>query len=182
MIKRHSSLLVKLFVNHIAIAVFGLMMTITTKFMAKRNMNGNLALYYILGVVAVLLYVGILYVNFWELGASDKIKIEGGRLKKNIFTGLIVSAVANIPSFILGILAMISCYVESGFLAMSGVIFHFYNGMYLFVLENGNVFPPIYLIVLLPALITSFVSYILGVKGFKCLFPEPKKTQENRTK
>lgn len=181
MIKRNAGLIGKLYINHIAVAVFGLIMTITARFISNRSMDGNMVLNYILGGVSVLLYIIILYVNFWELGASDKIKIDGGRMKENIWTGLVVSAMANIPAFILGILSMLSCYIENDFLGLSASICNLYHGMYIFAIPEINPhFPAIYLLISVPALLTGFISYILGVKGFKCLFKEPKKEQERR--
>ncbi len=146
-------------------------------------MDGNPVLSYIFGAVTVILYLGILYVNFWELGASDKIKIDGGRLKYNRYTGLIISLLANIPTILLGILGMLSGYIQGEFFEFSRIMGHYYNGMYISILgalSRGEalVFPPIYLLIAVPALVTSMVSYILGAKGYRCLFPEPKKKQQ----
>ena len=183
MIKRNAGLIGKLYINHIAVAVFGLMMTITARFIGNRNLDGNMALNYILGAVSVILYIIILYVNFWELGASDKIKVDGGRLKENIWTGLAVSAMANIPAFVFGILGMLSCYIENDFLGLSGSICNLYHGMYIFAIpEISPYFPPIYLFLAFPAMITGFVSYIFGVKGYPCLFKEPKKDRERKVR
>ena len=183
MIKRNLGLIVKLYVNHIALAVYGLLMAIIGLTIGEKSMDGNPVISYIFGGIAVILYLGILYVNFWELGASDKIKIDGGRLEYNKFTGLIISLFANIPTILFGILGMLSGYIQSEFLEFSRIIDHYYSGMYISILgalSRGEalVFPPIYLLIAVPALVTSMVSYILGAKGYRCLFPEPKKQQE----
>lgn len=183
--KEKRSLISKLIINHIAISVFGLMMAIVTKFLANRNNTGK-TLYYITGIVAILLYAVILYVNFWEKGASDKIRVDGGRLKLNIYYGLWISFLANIPTIIFGIFATINCYIESDFTGYLAAISPLYNGMYTIFTDTtglalGTYFPPIFIFLSVPALLISFVSYILGVKGYKCLFPEPKKQQnQNR--
>lgn len=183
-IKENKSLISKLVVNHIAMSVFGLIMAIVTRFLADRN-GGNKTLYYIVGVLAILLYAVILYVNLWELGASDKIKVDGNRMKLNLFNGLLISLFANIPTIIFGIFATINCYVENNITGYLAALSPLYNGMYTMLTDTkglalGTYFPPIFIFLCVPALIISFVSYILGVKGFKCLFPEPKKTQNEK--
>lgn len=181
-IKENRSLITKLIVNHIAMSIFGLIMAIVTRFLAERN-GGNKALYYIVGILAILLYAVILYVNFWEKGASDKLKIDGGRMKLNLFNGLYIALFANIPTIIFGIFATVNCYVENDFTGLLAALSPLYNGMYTMLTDTqglalGTYFPPVFIFLCVPALIISTISYILGVKGFKCLFPEPKKQQE----
>lgn len=183
--KENRSLISKLIVNHIAMSIFGLIMAITTRFLANRN-GGNKTLYYIAGILAILLYAVVLYVNFWEKGAKDKIRVDSGRMKLNIYYGLWISFLANIPTIIFGIFAMINCYVQSNLTGFLAAISPLYNGMYTIFtdmegLALGTYFPPIFIFLCVPALAVSFASYILGVKGYKCLFPEPKKQQnQNR--
>ena len=181
-IKENKSLISKLIVNHIAISIFGLIMAIVGRFLASRN-GGRMALYYAVGILAVLLYAVILYVNLWELGAKDKIKVDSGRMKLNILNGLYISLFANIPTIIFGIFATINCYVESDFTGILAALSPLYNGMYTVLtdakgLALGTYFPPVFIFLCIPALIISLVSYILGVKGYNCLFPEPKKQQD----
>ncbi len=185
-IKENRSLISKLIVNHIAMSIFGLIMAIVTRFLAERN-GGNKTLYYIVGVLAILLYAVVLYVNLWEKGASDKIKVDGGRMKLSIFNGLIISLIYNIPTIVFGIFATINCYVESNFTGYLAALSPLYNGMYTMFTDTkglglGEIFPPFFIFLCVPSLIISFVSYILGVKGFKCLFPEPKKQQDKNIK
>lgn len=160
-------------------------MAIVTRFLAERN-GGNKALYYIVGILAILLYAVILYVNFWEKGASDKIKVDGGRMKLNLFNGLYIALFANIPTVVFGIFATINCYVESNVTGLLAALSPLYNGMYTMFTDTkglgfGELFPPFFIFLCVPALVISLVSYILGIKGYKCLFPEPKKIQEQRT-
>ncbi len=161
-------------------------MAIVTRFLAERNMNGNKVPYYALGVVAIALYMVVLYVNFWEKGASDKLKVDGGRMKLSLFHGLYISLIYNIPTVVFGIFATISCFVENGFLNIIGSISPLYNGMYSIFTDAQGLnlsayLPPVFILLIIPSLIVSTISYILGVKGYKCLFPEPKKAQDNKT-
>ena len=179
--KENKSLISKLIVNHIAMSIFGLIMAITTRFLANRN--GNKTLYYIAGILAILLYAVVLYVNLWEKGASDKIRVDGGRMKRNIYTGLWITFLANIPTIIFGIFAMINCYIQSDLTGLLAAISPLYNGMYTIFtdmqgLALGTYFPPVFMLLSIPALAIGTVSYILGLNGYKCLFPEPKKQQD----
>ena len=182
--KENRSLITKLIINHIAMSVFGLIMALVGRFLAERN-GGNKTLYYIVGVLAILLYAVVLYVNLWEKGASDKIKVDGGRMKLNLFNGLLISFFANIPTIIFGVFATINCYVESNITGYLAALSPLYNGMYTMLtdlegLGLGKYFPPVFIFLCVPALIISTISYILGVKGFKCLFPEPKRNQDEK--
>ena len=181
MLSENKSLITKLIVNHIAMSVFGLIMAITTRFLA--NKNGNMALYYVVGILAILMYAVVLYVNFWEKGASDKIRVDSGRIKLNLFKGLLISLLANIPTIVFGVFATINCYVESGLSGFLAALSPLYNGMYTMFTDTkglglGEYFPPVFMLLCVPALIISCISYILGVKGFKCLLPEPRKQQD----
>ena len=181
MIKNNSSLIMRLVVTHMAISIFGLLLAIVGAFAFEKT--GNNALTYVVGIIALLLYIMIIYVNFWELGAADKIKIDGGREKLNIYKGLVISAVANGPTIVFGIFAMLNAYAPNGFFGAMEMAQIYYNSMYSFIISGYGLdlavkFPPVYMLLAVPALLVSFVSYILGVKGYRCLFPEPKKVQE----
>ena len=183
MIKNNVGLIVKLYVNHIALAIYGLLMAIIGMFIGAKNGNTQ-AFTYIFGAIAVVLYLCILYVNFWELGAKDKIKIDGGRMKFGAFNGLLISLVANVPTVLFGLLGFVSRLVPSSeALEVCRIIYHYYNGTYIsFLGALSDVFIPIYILTIIPGLLVSFGSYILGAKGYKCIFPEPKKQQEQHTK
>jgi hypothetical protein len=145
--------------------------------------EGSNALTYIVGAVVIITYIMILYVNFWELGAADKIKIDGGREELNPWKGLLVSLAANSPTIVFGIFATLNAYIPNGFFGSMEMAQIYYNSMYSCLISGYGLdlavkFPPVYMLLAVPALVTSLGSYILGVKGFKCLFPEPKKVQE----
>ena len=176
----------KLIVMHIAMSIFGLIMSIATRMLAE-NTSGSLVLYYIVGALAIGMYLMIIYVDMWELGAADKIKIDGGRYKYRAFKGMLVLALANIPTIIFGACATISCYMETKVIKWLGFMSPLYNGMYTIFTDKGGLdlsayFPPVYILLCIPAIIVGFISYILGAKGFKCLFPEPKKKQDEHTR
>ena len=78
----------KLFVYHIAMCVFGIVVVLAVQMITEhitgdRDMPLGIPAYIAAGF-AVIVYCGLIYVAMWEKGASDKIKIDGGRQKKNI--------------------------------------------------------------------------------------------------
>jgi hypothetical protein len=193
MVKNNKSLIMRLVVTHMAMSIFGLLMGILGAYVYEKGTvrneqlvivkEGSNALTYIVGAVVIITYIMILYVNFWELGAADKIKIDGGREELNPWKGLLVSLAANSPTIVFGIFATLNAYIPNGFFGSMEMAQIYYNSMYSCLISGYGLdlavkFPPVYMLLAVPALVTSMVSYILGVKGFKCLFPEPKKVQE----
>ena len=129
----------------------------------------------------------------WEKGAQDKIKIDGGRLNKNIFSGLYFYLIANAIAIFAGVVALIFSFFitkEASFVndvyAVFRLISHYYNGMYMWITQLNFASPVIhsliYIAVIIPGTLVAFVSYILGVKGFKCIFPEPKRDHNRRVR
>lgn len=188
-IKENLDSIFKLFINHIGMMIFSLVVLITTKLMSSKM--GNSALFYIMGALAVLMYFSLIYTAMWERGAQDKIKIDGGRLTKNIYNGLWLYLIANFIAIFAGVVALIFSFIvtegtsfANDIYAVFRIISHYYSGMYMWITEinigNPVLHSLIYLALVIPGALVSFVSYVLGVKGFKCLFPEPKKDRNNR--
>ena len=174
----------KLFINHIGMTIFSLVVLITSMLISE-------VVFYIMSVVAILMYFSLIYTAMWERGAKDKNKIDGGRLKCNIFNGLYFYLLANVFVIFTAFMMLVFAFFvteEASTANEIHVVFrlitHFYNGMYMCFTKIQSFGPilhsVIYLLTVLPGAIISFVSYILGVKGFKCLFPETKKMKNKR--
>lgn len=164
----------KLFINHIGMMVFGLIVLIATKMM-------NNVIFHIMGVFSILMYMTLLYTAMWEAGAADKIKIDGGRKKRNLLSGFMFWAAANIASILFAVFIIAFYYIPAlgEICGTLQLINNFYNGMYLSIL-NVVPAPFSYALILVPGLLVSGISYILGVKGYKCIFPEPKRDRNER--
>lgn len=200
----------KLFVYHIAMCLFGLIVCLAIEMVATQidggthqcqncdtfyeisevdeNFNCKVCgektttkmsiATYIAGGIGALIYFGLMYVCMWEKGASDKIKIDGGRQKRNNFKGLLMWLVASaINIFLLVNIAILSFIPQAenthGILAIIGL---YYNAMYypfLWVFSKIEI-TSLYLVALIPGAIVATLSYLAGVSGKKCLFPEPK--------
>ena len=187
----------KLFLNHVAMCVFGMVVALATKMLNDNVFGGNKGSFGVLGYVmcgvAILLYLCLIYVCMWEKGASDKIKIDGGRLKKNNFKGLLFWLVANSIDifFVLNLVVISILFMATGgenvaINTMHGIVGMFTmigNGMYYPVLWHlfGNL-SWLFFIVLIPGAIVAWLSYISGIKGHKCIFPEPRKEQNRKVR
>ncbi len=177
----------KLFVNHIAMCIFGLVVSIALEMLATqiRGESETLSVVtYIAGGLGALVYLGLVYVCMWEKGASDKIKIDGGRLKRNNLKGLLMWLIANsINIFLLVNIAILSFIPQAqdthGILTIAGL---YYNAMYypfLWVFSNIEI-TSLYLVALIPGALVATLSYLSGVSGQRCIFPEPKKEQNRK--
>ncbi len=176
----------KLFVYHIAMCVFGLVVTIAVEMIAMQfggdsDITSLSVFTYIAGAFAVIVYLGLIYVCMWEKGASDRIKIVGGRMKENKFKGLLFWLVANsIDIFIIVNVMILSFIPQAGNMhGILSIVTIFYNAMYLPELVAMSNMTWLYFVILIPGAVMAMVSYILGIKGFKCIFPEPK-AERNR--
>ena len=138
---------------------------------------------YIAGGVGALVYLGLIYICMWEQGAKDKIKVDGGRQKRNNFKGLLIWLVANSLNILLLLYIAILSFIPPatnahGLVAIVGL---YCNAMYypfMWFFSNIGV-TSLYLVTLIPGMVVATLSYLSGIKGQRCIFPEPKK-ERNR--
>ncbi len=182
--KDNSYSIFKMFINQIGMTIFGIALSFATP--------GN-TLFLLSSIFAACFYMVLLYTMTWDLGYEEKIRIEAKRLNYNRFKGLYMSLIANIPNFIIAILALVGYYGASSFnngtpvspgwaadvygvgRLIGGLIEGMYSGI-VYVVFNFN--PWAYLIIIIPSLITCMIAYMAGVKGFRIL-PAPK-NEHNR--
>ena len=183
-IKENLESIGKLFINHIGMTIFSLVVLITAMLISE-------VVFYIMGALAIIMYFSLLYTAMWERGAKDKVKIDGGRAKCNIFNGLYFYLLANTLVIFTSLVALIlSLFITDEVSGVNEVysvfrlITHFYNGMYMPITKisgMGHVLHSVvYILTVLPGAVVSFISYILGVKGYRCIFPETKKAKSKR--
>ncbi|MBQ2766536.1 MAG: hypothetical protein IJF49_00470 [Clostridia bacterium] len=167
--------IVKMFINQFAIAIFGLTLAIAT------GKTENPTLQLICSAFSVLFYLFLIYTMTWEVGASDKIRVDAGRAKATPWRGLIMSLWANIPNFILALLIIVFTPVAvshqwaGNTVAVAKFIALFIEGMYtgLITVEVAgnplNYYSWTYLLITLPALLTSALSYWAGMHNFRVM-------------
>ena len=128
----------KLFVYHIAMCVFGLVVSIAVEMIAMQfggdsDVTSLSVFTYIAAGFGALVYLGLIYVCMWEKGASDRIKIVGGRMKENKLKGLLFWLIANsINIFIIVNVAILHFIPPAGNVhGILSIVTMFYNAMYL---------------------------------------------------
>ena len=184
-IKNGFDLIIKHIISQLGMTIFGIAVVFAVGFKAGNNSHWLLAA----SGLAIALYLFLIYVHTWEYGAKEKIRIDGGRMKYEPLKGLYISLVSNSLNIILAILMCIGYYAfDFSTLApqWAGQLFELTNaisralhGMYLGVIvyffKTPEITPPfIFLVIVIPALLTSFLAYYFGANN-KRLFP-PKNT------
>ena len=180
-LKDNANLIWKCVLNRIAIVVFALIVLIASKMI-------NETLFHIAGVVAIALYLFLIYTMMIEKGNEDKIKIDGGRMVKNDMYGLYVYLCANALNVLLCIATFILYYFADGTIGsftneaygFFRIITHYYNAIYISITSLVPNFPAIYLISVIPGALCAYLSYFAGVRGAKHFMPESKKLDNER--
>lgn len=186
-LRENSYTIVKMFLNQIGMTVFGIMLAMATK--------SNSTLLLITGLFSVGFYLFLLYSMMWEIGAKDKIRIDGGRAALDPCKGVYISLCANVINILTAVLIIISFYAmpseirtlvangesiadeallastpawASAVYQVCSAIFGFLNGMYTAVLKVfAPGFMPAKLITVIPTVASCAVGYLMGVKGMR---------------
>ncbi|MBR6681541.1 MAG: hypothetical protein IKL40_00985 [Clostridia bacterium] len=174
-------LILKQIISQLGMTIFGVSVVLTVGHMAGQNSPWLLAA----SGLSIALYLFLIYIHTWEYGAKEKIKIDGGRMKYEPLKGLYIALVSNSLNILLAILVCIG-YYSFDFVTLTpnfaGQMFEFSNtlirsieGMYVGIIVYffklpATTPPYIFLIITLPAIITSFLAYYFGSNN-KRLFP-----------
>ena len=148
-------------------------------------------MFHIMGALAMLMYFSLIYTAMWERGARDKIRVEGGRMKKNNLHGLYMYLIADFVAIASAVLVFAFSFFNGdvtslGYTLYTGVklIASWWSAMYLSLtslpISSTTLHSLLYLAVIVPGAVVSLVSYMLGLNGYKCLFPEPKRDQNRK--
>ncbi|MBQ7761093.1 MAG: hypothetical protein IJ400_03450 [Clostridia bacterium] len=175
--KKNSSPILALIRNHIAVAIFGLIVVIACDMLAAAKWGQDTAPLWpnhIGGAVAIILYLGLIYVVMWEKGAKDRTKLEGGRLVRDNFYGLKIWLCANCVIILLTAIMLIFKLFWNDGAGMLDTILRFINGMYISITGSTPLGMWGHLIALVPGAVVSTLSYISGISGQRCIFPENK--------
>ncbi len=184
---KYSYGIMKMFVNQFAISIFG-----SVLFMAT-DAAENTALTVAVSCFAILFYLFLIYTMTWEIGAKDRIHVDMGKKEYKPHTGLVMSLVANTPNLLIAILFtiaypfMATMTWAGNLAAVTSVITVFVQGMYLGLTTTIQIAGVAlnrlwfsYFLIIVPALITSWIAYYLGHKEFKFFATISKKQNANR--
>lgn len=157
---RYSYTVIKLMLNQVAIALFGVALAISCS-AAGRN-----TLLWVTSIFAVLFYLFLQYAVMWELGAKDGISATARGESRRLWRGLVISLIAN--SFNV-IFALLTLFPEGGRVESVGRFLSLMaNGMYQGILAQPfrgiqfNGFDWAYFAIVVPAVVVCSVAYILG--------------------
>jgi len=172
--KEHSYSMVRLFLNQIVMSVFGTVLCLSTM--------SNQTLLIASGLLGIGMLLFIDYNYIWEIGAKDKIRIDGGRMKPMPATGLFIAICGNIPNFLLtiamGMGAIINTAAGQSVAMVCNPILRLLNGMYLGIIVTFDklIYPDgsllintwwWFFIITVPVIVTGFLAYFLGSKGIR---------------
>lgn len=187
-LKKNSEFLTKLLVHQFGLTVFGFLLY------SAAGVSGNRALVIGFSVFSALFYLFLIYVLAWETGSKDKIRIDAGRQKRDVFKGLKVDLMAQIPNFLLAVLSLIGyIFINKNALTEEGQFFSpawavnmhaicqllgFYlNAMYLGIFDYLELLakPSSLFLMTIPTLLTCAFGYYFGTKEkFGILSSAPK--------
>ena len=103
--KENSYDIVRLYVNQLGIMIFS--MLLYTAVGSFENVALSSALSIFVSVFSTCFYLVLIYYAMWEIGAKDKIRIDGGRMEPCKNKGLYMGVFANVPNFTLGLFTVI---------------------------------------------------------------------------
>lgn len=178
LIKENRSVIVKMFVNQIGMIFFGFVLSMAT--------SQNDRLFLAASIFSVLFYMFLEYTVGWDLGANDKIKLDGGRIKYMPYKGLLLSLCANVLNILSALLAVVGYFCLSGLdrlphtpigaehsatwaanlFAVPNMICRALQPMFSGILYNFSPYNPISLIFLpIPIIAVSGLGYFIAIKG-----------------
>lgn len=154
--------------------------------------DGNEFYLMLSSLFSLIFYLCLLYTLTWDLGFNDSLKIEAGRMKFDPLLGGKISLGANVVNIILAVIILITSFIPavgsvySNSSAIATFIQAYYAGLksYFFSGLIANSEPSyIYLLMIIPSLLSSTLGYIMGAKKKRILFflPLPS-TKEERTR
>lgn len=187
-LKEQSYNMVKLFLNQIALTVFGTVLAIAT------SKNDSLLL--ASSIFSVLFFLVLNYTACWEIGAKDKIRVDSGRLESMPNKGLYISFGANLPNIIIALLIGLGVLIGTDASQSMSFVFNaiarLLNGMYLGIIKivqdaaNITSITQVwwwFIVITLPSMLVGWLAYYLGSKNIRLLSfigIKPKPDNANR--
>ncbi len=173
-LKTNSYTITKMLLNQFGVMLMGI---ILVNILTRKQPT----LMLLASIYATVFYLILLYIMTWEQGAKDQIRVESGRAKPDRLAGLKLSAVANLPNFLLALLLLFSflfgangpCYLWAqtmfGVTRTVAVMWQsMYTGFINFLLppdvifELSGFYVLAYFLTPLPAMAASTFGYCMG--------------------
>ena len=103
--KENSYDIVKLYVNQLGIMIFSMLLYTSVGSFENESLSTKLSVF--VSVFSTCFYLVLVYYAMWEIGAKDKIRIDGGRMEPCKNKGLVMGLFANVPNFVLGVVSVL---------------------------------------------------------------------------
>ena len=187
--KQHSYSVVKNLVNQVAISILGAFLS-----MWATSVNND-AFSIAVSVFAIVFYLFLIYTTTWEVGAKDRVSVDVGKKPYRPHTGLLISLVSNIPNILIAFLFLIAkIFAKEGnfFDGMQMILSVFatiLEGMYAGLIMTVKIAADgttmintwwAYFVIILPAIVTSWIAYFAGYKNFRLVAPLFDKKKQNK--
>lgn len=164
--KNNSDSIAKLFVNQLGMTIFGHLL-----FAATFKTDLRIAT----GLLSSLFYLYLVYTTGWDIGAKDKIKVDGGRMDYTPHKGILLGIAANGIGIILSFINLTFYFLQfslwaAGVSLTSYTIATLLNGMYasFFTMFESSLLKFVVLAAfLIPAIAVTGISYYAGLKNFR---------------
>ena len=103
--KENSYDIVRLYVNQLGIMIFSMLLGYAVGDLKNEALSSALSL--IVSIFSICFYFALIYYAVWEIGAKDRIRVDGGKAELYRSKGLVMGIFANIPNILLGLLTII---------------------------------------------------------------------------
>ena len=103
-LKKNSYSIVRMVLDQFGIMIFAIILTAAA---SSQNETARTGLMLAVSIYSTLFYMALLYILTWECGAKDRIRVDGGRERRDLLAGLKMSLLANIPNFLIVLLLVI---------------------------------------------------------------------------
>ena len=140
--KENSYDIIRLYVNQLGIMIFSMLLYTSVGSIENEKISSTLGL--IVSIFSICFYLVLIYYVMWEIGAKDKIRIDGGRMEPCGHKGFVMGLFANVPNLILGVLTVVfaaivlvneGAIIKSAFFT-SNLIMRFHAAMYLEIITS----------------------------------------------
>ncbi len=168
--KRYSYQSVHLFLNQVAIGLFGIVLALSA---GKAEVE---ALKIGTSIFSVLFFLFLQFAAAWRVGSEDRVSIDLGKRKRDLWVPVKMWALANSLNFLLAIfitlgLLLPDVRVLSAIGGVATAVKMIIEGMYVGLLSikvGGaplNTYWFMYFLTTLPALLTVILAYVCGING-----------------
>lgn len=177
---RYSYSIIKLFLNQVAIGLFGAVITLALSKIGGEDEALSDTIMIVAGACATVFYLALLYVTTWTVGAKDRISQDVGKLKPMPLRGVLLSLIANVPNIIIATVYTIGEFAASDGTTLPRMAARlatlFIEGMYYGILAGAPVgsvpearllnYWWMYFVIIVPAIIVTGVAYYAGTRNF----------------